>query len=212
MEKFKISLAMVTKVFSFSVFSFQLVKMYTNKYQQEPMWGLSYSDELESWKEHPTRNLEVSNLGKVRNSRTKRIYSTWQSNCGYECLKINNKTKGIHTLVAETWIPKRPYSYFLEVDHINRIRTDNRASNLRWVTHPLNHMNKTCKGYYKTKYGTYRTDKIVLGRRLCFGTFKTEAEAKARVEEIIPRLWNLAVMFENLIDGIRESVRNDKKL
>jgi hypothetical protein len=73
-------------------------------------------------------------------------------------------------------------------------------------------MNKNSKGYHRTKHGTYRVERVVLGKRLNLGTFKTEAEAKARSEDITPRLWNLAVMFENLIDGVRESVRNDRKL
>ena len=176
------------------------------------MWAFSYSDELESWKEHPTRNLEVSNLGKIRHAINKRIYSTYQTNYGYECMKIKGRTKSVHTLVAETWLPKRPYSYFDQVDHINRNRIENRASNLRWVTHHLNHMNKSGKGYFRTRYGRYRCERTMLGRRYYLGTFKTEAEAKARSEDMTPRLWNLAVMFENVIDGIRESVRNDRNL
>ena len=176
------------------------------------MWGLSYSDELEAWKEHPIYNLEVSNLGKVRNAANKRIYSIFLNNCGYEYITYKRKTAYIHILVAQTWHPKRPYSHFTEVDHINRNRTDNRASNLRWVSHRLNHMNKTSKGYYITRHGTYQAERIVFGKRFNLGCFKTEAEAKARSEDMTPRLWNLAVMFENVIDGIRESVRNDRNL
>ena len=176
------------------------------------MWAFSYSDERESWKEHPIYNLEVSNLGKVRNPSKKLIYSTSIDGGGYEKMCYRKKNLFIHRLVCETWHPKRPYSYFKEVDHINRNRSDNRASNLRWVSHRLNHMNKTSKGYYITRHGTYQAERIVFGKRFNLGCFKTEAEAKARSEDMTPRLWNLAVMFENVIDGIRESVRNDRNL
>ena len=46
----------------------------------------------------------------------------------------NNKKKHflIHRLIALHYIPN-PNNY-LEIDHINRIRTDNRIENLRWVT------------------------------------------------------------------------------
>ena len=176
------------------------------------MWAFSYSDELESWKEHPIYNLEVSNLGRIRRLPSQKIVNPSLNGCGYQYIWCGKRTFGVHTLVAETWHPKRSYSHFKEVDHINRNRTDNRASNLRWVTHKLNHMNKRGKGYHITRHGTYRVERTMLGKRLNFGCFKTEAEAKARSEDITPRLWNLAVMFENVIDGIRESVRNDRKL
>ena len=168
------------------------------------MWAFSYSDELESWKEHPIYNLEVSNLGTVRRLPSQKIINPVLNGSGYQYIWCGKRSHSIHTLVAETWHPKRPYSHFKEVDHINRIRTDNRASNLRWVTHQLNHMNKGGKGYYLTRNGRYRTERVVLGKRLNFGTYQTEAEAKAKVEEMTPRFWNLAVMFENVIDGITD--------
>jgi hypothetical protein len=45
----------------------------------------------------------------------------------------------VHRLVAETFIPN-PYG-LLEVDHINRDKTDNQVSNLRWVTRKDNMKN-----------------------------------------------------------------------
>lgn len=53
----------------------------------------------------------------------------------------NRKTKYVHVLVMEYFGPPKPGNDF-EVDHINRIRTDNRIENLRWVTRNQNANNK----------------------------------------------------------------------
>ena len=188
--------------------------MYTNNYQQEPIWGHSYSEDVESWKEHLILPFEASNLGNVRHVDTKKPVSLYINNCGYKCTKIyKNKSKSIHTIVAETWIPKRAYCYFDTVDHINRDRLDNRVSNLRWVTHRLNSLNKVNngKGYYKTWDTGFQCRRRILENDIYFGHYKTEAEAKARSEDMTPRFWKLAVMFENVIEGIRESIREDSK-
>ena len=186
--------------------------MYTNKYQDEPIWGLSYCDEVESWKEHPIFFVEVSNWGNCRDPETHApIVPTSNTGQGYPQVVADGKQHLIHKLVADTWHPRRLHSYFDEVDHINRIRNDNRACNLRWVTRKLNHLNKSGKGYYKTRSGKYRIRRTVLGAKFDFGVYKTEAEAQAMTKKLNPRIWKLATMFENVIDGIRESIRDERK-
>ena len=185
--------------------------MYTNKYQEEPIWGLSYCDEVESWKEHPYLDVQVSNLGNCRNPHTKKPLHVFQNGSGYYYVTVETLGRSVHVLVAETWHPKRHKGYFDEVDHINRVRTDNRASNLRWVTHRLNQVNKDCKGYYKTRNNLFRVERVVLGKRFCLGTYRTEAEAREVSENWKPRIWILATMFENVISGVRESIRDDRE-
>lgn len=53
-----------------------------------------------------------------------------------------NKTLKIHQLVMQYFGPPMPGDEY-EIDHINRIRTDNRLKNLRWVTRTENLYN-TC--------------------------------------------------------------------
>ena len=62
----------------------------------------------------------------------------WSEGCsagkdGYMEVRVRSKTLLVHRLVAETFIPNpedKP-----TVDHINRVRDDNRVKNLRWATH-----------------------------------------------------------------------------
>ena len=54
---------------------------------------------------------------------------------------IRNTTTLVHRLVAETFIDN-PNGY-TEIDHVNRDKSDNSVTNLRWVTHSENMRNST---------------------------------------------------------------------
>jgi len=81
---------------------------------------------------------EVSSVGEVR--RAGRVLKPWRHRLGYLTLNLraNNAShrRYIHRLVAETFIGAAPPRH--EIDHINGQRDDNRAVNLRWVTHAEN--------------------------------------------------------------------------
>ena len=95
---------------------------------------------------------QISNMGRIRSvDRTvavgihKReivglILKANKDKDGYECvtLKAGGKSyrKKVHRLVAETFIDN-PNGYPC-IDHINGIRDDNRAENLRWCTVKMN--------------------------------------------------------------------------
>lgn len=83
-------------------------------------------------------NYECSDQGDIRNINTKQMLNPTQDEKGYLIITIGNddnkkKTISTHILVATTWIENPDEKE--TVDHINRIRNDNRVVNLRWATH-----------------------------------------------------------------------------
>ena len=61
---------------------------------------------------------------------------TAKNNSGYLIMNVEGKTRTVHSLVAETFLGERPEGY--DIDHINGDKTDNKAENLRYVTHTEN--------------------------------------------------------------------------
>ncbi len=102
---------------------------------------------MESWKiiKHMDR-YEVSDLGRIRNRKTKRPVRSYSSK-GYTLTNLytdRGRVHGrVHRLVAEAFVGKLLEG--LDVDHINRDRSDNRAVNLRICLSKLNQANKINK-------------------------------------------------------------------
>lgn len=92
-------------------------------------------------------------------------------------------TRYVHRLVAETWLAS--WKPGLQVDHINRVRKDNRAENLRCLTHQQNQQNNAAKGVsYNKKTKQWVAHIRVNGKQKNF-SFKTEAEAIKKREELV---------------------------
>ena len=90
---------------------------------------------MEDWKDIPGYEglYQISTLGRVK--RNERILRPGKSR-GYFtlllCKERNYRRFYIHRLLALAFIPNPENKP--EVDHINRVRDDNRLENLRWAT------------------------------------------------------------------------------
>jgi len=123
-----------------------------------PQYGMGNSCEqindkqVEIWK--PVKDLEgcyeVSNMGRIKSLRRKtkqkhrngKTMEVWYGGkilkpCGKPYLHVHlggyRRAVRVHVLVAEHFLGPKPAKGIWDVDHINNIKTDNRACNLQWL-------------------------------------------------------------------------------
>lgn len=84
----------------------------------------------------------------IRKKSNNRILKESVDNDGYYRVNLNNQSYLKHRIIALQFIPNP--EFLPCVDHINRNRTDNHISNLRWVSRSEN--NKNISGH---KHGDY---------------------------------------------------------
>eukprot|EP01038_Epipyxis_sp_PR26KG_P011103 gene11103-14901_t len=119
-----------------------------NKIEQEFLNAVKLHSQFEelflSIRGYPN-NYEISSRGRVRNIKTGRILKPNLSTAGYKNVDLYKngkvKTTQIHQLVALTFISNILHKPC--VDHVDNNKLNNNISNLRWVSHSQNNMNKT---------------------------------------------------------------------
>ena len=83
--------------------------------------------------------------GRVYNKKYNRFLKPGTNRGGYKQVILSKEAKpkahDIHRLVAKHYIPNLENKKC--VDHINRITSDNRVENLRWVTYSENGQNRS---------------------------------------------------------------------
>ena len=105
--------------------------------------------QMEEWRKidgYP--NYSVSNLGNVRNDKTGKALKCLLQKTGYHYIGLYTKGTGAQPdmmrfsrVVAKAFIPN-PLNHPI-VDHIDRDKTNDAASNLRWCTLQQNNRNKS---------------------------------------------------------------------
>ena len=99
-------------------------------------------------------NYEVSNQGYVRNTDTGRVLKQGKNPNGYYFITLSKNGIGksfkIHRLIGLYFIPNP--ENLREIDHIDRNKTNNSISNLRWISHSNNNRNKPKKQNISSKF------------------------------------------------------------
>ena len=143
---------------------------------------------MEEWKlcgESPYCNYFINNKGDVKSiikkSNKEKILKPWIcKGTGYYMIAISKVKITVHSLVALYFIGIKPEG--MVIDHINRIRTDNRVENLRYCS---------------------QQDNIINSSR--FKTDIKEEDPKVR-KKITNKLWR-----DNIMDKEKEKERCRKK-
>lgn len=86
----------------------------------------------EVWKSISEENphLQISDSGRIRNVKKKKLLMGTRDPHGY----LRSKYGFLHVLVAKAFIPNDDVKTKTQVDHIDKNRSNNHVSNLRWVT------------------------------------------------------------------------------
>ena len=117
-------------------------------------------------------NYSISNFGRVRNDKTKKIRKTYINKEGYSTLNLSNngvlKKFSIHRLVGLAFIPN--LENLQQIHHIDKNRSNNNISNLKWVNNIENsqsiNKNINIGGTYKGNR-TYFSQIDYYGKRYC---------------------------------------------
>ena len=126
-----------------------------------------YKGKGNNYKEDARTKINIDDIEKVKNYK-------WHLDREYIFAIVDGKKRSLHSLILK---PKKGFV----IDHINRIKTDNRKQNLRNVTIQQNIFNSVSIGIRKRKNGSWRAGIGINDKHINLGSFKTKEEAlKAR--------------------------------
>lgn len=157
---------------------------------------------MENWKAmelYP--KYEISTEGRIRNSKTHYIYSQRLRSDGYLDIDIREngerKKMLVHRLVASCYLDNP--NNLPEVNHKNKIKTDNRVENLEWVSRKQNmeHRNQDEK---------IKNQMQESGKRLAELNLRTKAKSVIQFD----LSGNLMKIYPSLISAERETGTNRK--
>lgn len=115
-------------------------------------------------------NYSVDVNGNITNVRTKRVLQPSKIGAGYLSVRLEGgQSHYVHRLVARCFLPA-PTCPKCEVDHIDRNKENNHASNLRWVSKQENLRNRgiEMKPRKSNTFGHHHVGKCVIGEKQLF--------------------------------------------
>ena len=121
---------------------------------------------------------KVSDSGKVwgpRGCELKPVLSNGKY-LAFTCYHPKKKQLSVHNLVAKAFVSNPRPDIFDEVDHIDRDKKNNHASNLRWLNRSLNLLNNDAKGTWK-QGNRFKARVMVNYKRFNLGSYATEQAA-----------------------------------
>lgn len=149
---------------------------------------------MEVWKQIPFETgYEVSDKGRVRNLKTKKIRKTSLDKNGYEKITLYPSwvTYTVHRLVGFTFLADS-YQEGLQIDHLDANRTNNTVENLEWVT-PQENQNRI--KYRPPKVGTNNQSAIINDMI----AYEIKYSFSESISEIVERL----SVSRNIVEAVR---------
>lgn len=83
-----------------------------------------------------SRKYEASSDGHIRNKQTGRVLKEFAGKGGYMRTQFDGKTRAVHRVIADVFIPKEPGKEF--VNHKDGNKRNNSVENLEWCTRSEN--------------------------------------------------------------------------
>ena len=128
------------------------------------------------------RKLRCYECGKIESfiwNKWRGLNGTINNNDGYCRVIINYKLYYKHRVIAFAFLDLDIDDPTQEIDHIDRVKTNNDVSNLRIVTRQQNNWNTNAKGYWWYKqHKKWRARICVNSKAIHLGLFATEDEAR----------------------------------
>ena len=109
---------------------------------------MTESKEWQELKEDKDYEININYPHQIRKKSSTKIIKEYEDKDGYLICNIDGKPAKKHRLIALQFIPNP--DNLPQIDHKNRIPSDNHISNLRWISNRENCMNRT--GYKETKF------------------------------------------------------------
>jgi hypothetical protein len=133
------------------------------------------------WRERPLSHFSDERAQRLVNTQhAGREAGTINATNGYRGIILSVYGQKIQTLAHRVVWALAYGEWPKEIDHRNRIRTDNRLSNLREATHAQNHQNRTPRGASldtRNELGRWHARIGLNYQRIYLGTFDTEEDA-----------------------------------